>query len=140
MARLLWIAGYSIHLQAAAYPCWGGAILLSHKGGEIANLYVSHRAQSAPDLTLLGSKGKIYLQPPVFCPSGLTLSVAGLPDEHFDFPAPDGGYHYQIKEVNRCLREGRKESDLMPLGETLAIMETMDEIRRQIGMRYAADL
>ncbi len=115
------------------------AILLSHRGGQIANLYVSHRAKSAPDLTLLGSKGKIYLHPPVFCPSGLTLSIDGMPEEVFDFPAPIGGYHYQVREVNRCLREGRKESPLMLLDETLEIMETMDEIRRQIGMHYPAD-
>tara|TARA_R110001592_G_scaffold363398_2_gene687937 strand:- start:7130 stop:8122 length:993 start_codon:yes stop_codon:yes gene_type:complete len=115
------------------------AILLSHRRGAIANLYVSHRAKSAPDLTLLGSKGKIYLHPPVFCPSGLTLSIDGMPEEVFDFPAPVGGYHYQVREVNRCLREGRKESPLMPLDETLKIMQTMDEIRRQIGMRYPAD-
>lgn len=116
------------------------AILLSHQHGEIASLYVSHRAKSAPDLTLLGNKGKIYLHPPVFCPAGLTLCVEGQPEEVFDFPAPAGGYHYQVREANRCLREGRKESSLMPLDETLAIMETMDEIRRQLGMRYAADL
>lgn len=42
------------------------AILLTHAKGEIADLYVSHRAKALPDLTLLGSKGKIYLHPPVF--------------------------------------------------------------------------
>lgn len=116
------------------------AILLSHRRGEIASLYVSHRAKSAPDLTLLGSKGKIHLHPPVFCPTGLTLSVDGMPDEVFEFPATDPGYRYEAIEVNRCLQQGRKESELMPLNETLVVMETMDEIRRQLGVRYPADL
>ena len=115
------------------------AILLSHGRGEIASLYVSHRASSAPDLTLLGNKGKIYLHPPVFCPAGLTLSVDAMPEEFFDFSASHSGYQHQVREVNRCLREGRKESSLMPLDETLAIMETMDEIRGQLGMRYEVD-
>ena len=35
-----------------------------------------------------------------------------------------------------CLRAGRLESDVMPLDETVAIMETMDEVRRQIGLTY----
>jgi hypothetical protein len=39
----------------------------------------------------------------------------------------------------RCLREGRLESDGMPLDETVAIMETMDEVRRQIGLRYPGE-
>jgi predicted dehydrogenase len=115
------------------------AILLRHRGGELANLYVSHRARSAPDLTLLGSGGRIYLHPPVFCPSALTLSVNGREDEVFDFEEASSGYRYEILEANRCLRSGRQESELMPLDETLAIMRTMDEIRRQIGIRYSAD-
>ena len=39
-------------------------------------------------------------------------------------------------EVNRCLREGKTESDVMPLDETLDIMRMMDEIREQIGLKY----
>ena len=115
------------------------AILLTHGRGEIASLYVSHRARSAPDLTLLGSRGKIHLHPPVFCPGGLTLSVDGAADEIFEFPATLGGYHFEIQEVNRCLQAGDKESALMPLDETLAVMATMDAIRSQLGLRYTED-
>ena len=115
------------------------AILLTHRRGEIASLYVSHRARSAPDLTLLGSRGKIYMHPPVFCPGGLTLSVDGAADEVFDFPLHQGGYRYEALEVQRCLRAGLGESPQMPLEETLAIMETLDEIRSQLGLRYEED-
>ena len=115
------------------------AILLTHRRGEIASLYVSHRARSAPDLTLLGSRGKIYMHPPVFCPGGMTLSVDGAADEVFDFPLPQGGYRYEALEVQRCLRAGQGESPQMPLEETLAIMETLDEIRSQLGLRYEED-
>jgi hypothetical protein len=41
-------------------------------------------------------------------------------------------------EVARCLREGLRESPVMPLAETVTIMETLDEIRRQIGLVYPA--
>jgi hypothetical protein len=44
---------------------------------------------------------------------------------------------HEAIEVDRCLREGLTESPLMPLAETLAVMGTMDEIRRQIGLDYA---
>ena len=36
-----------------------------------------------------------------------------------------------------CIRAGRRESEGMPLASTLSSMETMDEIRRQIGLRYS---
>ena len=39
------------------------------------------------------------------------------------------GYAHEAEEVMRCLRAGDRESPVMPLDETLAIMETMDAIR-----------
>lgn len=111
-------------------------VLLSHENGEIANLYVSLRAKSAPDLTLIGDKGKIYLHPPVFCPARLTLSVEGDADEVFDFADQTLGYQHEVLEVNRCLENDLLESHVMPLDETLNIMETMDNIRGQIGLHY----
>jgi len=41
------------------------------------------------------------------------------------------GYAHEIIEVMRCLREGAKESPIMPLDESLAIMETMDALRAE---------
>ena len=79
------------------------------------------------------------MHPPVFCPGGMTLSVDGAADEVFDFPLPQGGYRYEALEVQRCLRAGQGESPQMPLEETLAIMETLDEIRSQLGLRYEED-
>jgi len=36
-----------------------------------------------------------------------------------------------VSEVNRCLQEGRSESAIMPLYESLRVMQTMDRIREQ---------
>ena len=112
------------------------AYLLEHDSGALANLYVSLRGQSSPDLTLLGSKGKIYLHPPIFCPAKLTLDTYNGESESIDLPFNANGYQFEIEEVNSCLRQGLTESRLMPLDETLEIIRTMDEIRRQIGLKY----
>ena len=34
---------------------------------------------------------------------------------------------------------GVKESDLVPLKDSLAIMNILDEVRKQIGVQYPAD-
>ena len=39
-------------------------------------------------------------------------------------------------EAMRCLQSGEIESPLMPLADTLATVESMDEIRSQIGLHY----
>lgn len=44
-------------------------------------------------------------------------------------PAIGNGYNHEAAEVMRCLRAGLTESPIMPLDETIAIMETMDRLR-----------
>jgi hypothetical protein len=39
------------------------------------------------------------------------------------------GYHYEADEVMRCVREGRKESDLMPLSQSVAMAALMDKAK-----------
>jgi len=46
-------------------------------------------------------------------------------------PFEGNGYGYEAEEVVRCLKLGRCESDIMPLDETLRIVEAMDTVRRQ---------
>ena len=114
------------------------AILLEHVDGALANLYVSLRGKSSPDLTLIGDKGKIYAHAPIFCPGKLTISIDGN-DEIIELPFEANGYQFEAMEVGRCLREGKLESAVMPLDETLQIMRTMDKIRAQIGLKYSTE-
>ncbi|MOA51315.1 hypothetical protein D3C78_1744550 [compost metagenome] len=46
------------------------------------------------------------------------------------------GYAYEAEEVGRCLIEGLKESPVITLKESLDIMNLLDEIRAQWGLRY----
>jgi hypothetical protein len=38
-----------------------------------------------------------------------------------------------------CLRQGRLESAIMPLDETLSIMKTLDAVRAPWGLRYPGE-
>jgi len=46
-------------------------------------------------------------------------------------PFEGNGYNFEAAEVTRCLQAGELESRIMPLEETLSIMETIDAIRDQ---------
>jgi hypothetical protein len=39
-----------------------------------------------------------------------------------------------------CLRQGKLESSIMPLDETIEIMKTLDAIRKQWGLKYPAEV
>jgi predicted dehydrogenase len=51
-------------------------------------------------------------------------------------PVLAGGYGNEIAEVGRCLRAGLRESPLVPHEQTLSLMRQMDEVRRQVGVRF----
>jgi len=42
-------------------------------------------------------------------------------------------------EASECLRQGKKESDIMTHDQSRLIMRLMDEIRRQVGVKYPVD-
>ena len=58
--------------------------------------------------------------------------------ERVERPFEGNGMRFEAAEVGRCLREGLLESPVMPLDETVAIMTTLDEVRRQINLTYPA--
>lgn len=49
------------------------------------------------------------------------------------------GKNYEVEEAVRCLREGRTESAVMPLKDTIEVLRIMDEARRQFGLRYPGE-
>lgn len=45
------------------------------------------------------------------------------------YPFPGHGYQFEAAEVARCVRAGLGESPVMPLGETVAIMQCLEALR-----------
>jgi hypothetical protein len=72
-----------------------------------------------------------------YTPTGFTLTRRDGSVERFDEPHEGHGLRHEAAELMRCLHDGRTESDVLPLDETVSIMETMDEVRRQIGLDYS---
>ena len=68
-------------------------------------------------------------------PDGFTL-VRGAEVTEIAEPFSGHGMGHEAEEVMRCLRAGLTESPLVPLGDTLAVMEILDETRGQIGVTY----
>ncbi|KAL2851175.1 hypothetical protein BJY01DRAFT_260957 [Aspergillus pseudoustus] len=59
--------------------------------------------------------------------------------KRYDFSAPGLGFQYQADNIALDVLAGRLESSIIPQTETIRVMETMDEIRRQGGTRYPVD-
>jgi predicted dehydrogenase len=61
----------------------------------------------------------------------LTLSGLLKSEKTIVKPVEANGYNYEAAEVINCLQNKQLESKIMPLDDTLKIMETMDNIRSQ---------
>ena len=68
----------------------------------------------------------------------ITSRVAALRARSIARRTAGNGYNHEAIEVMRCLREGALESRIMPLDETVAVLETMDTIRGQLGSSQTA--
>jgi hypothetical protein len=49
------------------------------------------------------------------------------------------GLGNEAAHVQDCLRDGLSESPWVPRAQTLELLGVMDEVRRQVGVRYDAD-
>ncbi len=49
------------------------------------------------------------------------------------------GLHLEATEVTRCILAGLLESKTMPLDESIAILETSDRVRSEIGLRFPSE-
>ncbi len=79
-----------------------------------------------------------------FYSAGSTIRLVGRTNDVLD-ERPGGlsddlrGFSYEAAEFARCLVAGETESLVMPRATTIRVMETMDEVRRQIGVQYPGE-
>jgi len=116
-------------------------MLFGYPEGRHAVLSCAVRTTTHHEASIYGTEGRIRLHTPWW--RGTTLSVyrqAGPEDaEVIDAPYESNGYNYEAAEVMRCLRAGRLESEVMPLDETVQLMESLDAVRAQIGLKYPGE-
>lgn len=115
------------------------AVALRHAGGGVASLSCSLVADASTEATVAGSEGRVRVHSPLHHSPMLSLQQAGTTVEVFDTSYEGNGLRFEAEEVHRCLRAGLLESGRVPHRDTLAVMRTMDEIRRQIGVVYPGD-
>jgi predicted dehydrogenase len=102
---------------------------------------------TVPSVRIQGTKGEIQVMGPAYKPKSYRLIIIedGGKVEEVEFPIPtdpdrdgDGqGMYWEADEVARCVRDGKLESTILNWDETVLIMETMDEVRRQGELTYS---
>jgi predicted dehydrogenase len=119
------------------------ALALGYAGGAVAALTASMTAPTPRSASIATDRGRIDVPAPFHHPGVATWTPIGGTEadaESFSEDVIGTGLAHEAVEVMRCLRSGETESPLVPLDTTVTMMRLLDRVRRDIGLRYAADV
>ena len=107
------------------------SMIFGYESGAQAVLTCTLRAKSPTRAAIVGTEGRIEIDGAFYAPAAVTLTPRDgeptvIPSVH-----EGRGLRHQADEVALRLAAGETESPLMPLDETISIMETMDAVLAQ---------
>jgi predicted dehydrogenase len=88
-----------------------------------------------------GTRARLEIDGTFYAPDAVVRLVAtdGTELDRFSNPDTRHGLHFEAAEVARRVTAGDLESPLMPLAETRTIMDALDDVRAQIGVRFPGE-
>lgn len=115
--------------------------------GALAVASANMRAKSAGAAEVICREGRIEFREQFHAPGRINVFMDPDPDllpgevgESWTWdPHVPGGLQYEAAEVARCVNAGLTQSDTMPWSDTIAVMEVMDRVRQQLGVRYPGE-
>ncbi|AZZ40955.1 gfo/Idh/MocA family oxidoreductase [Acidipropionibacterium jensenii] len=113
------------------------ATVMTHASGAVSTTLSSSRGAGSNTAVILGSRGRIEIDPVWYTATSFrVVATDGTVVEGYRTPVAGRGMQYEALAAERYIAEGRLDSEQEPIDETVAIMGTLDEIRRQIGVRF----
>lgn len=111
------------------------AVTMQYESGAVARLFSGIRNQSVNDAMIYGETGRIHISEQFPLPKVAELtSPAGT--WTYDGGVQGEGFMYEFNAVMADIRAGRLENELVTHRYTLDVMEVMDEVRKQIQLRW----
>ena len=88
-----------------------------------------------------GTEGHVEIAEVWYTPTSFRIfdSQKKLLEEFKPAEMKGRGMHFQAVELERMVAAGERSSPILPLEQSVAIMETLDDIRKQIGVVYPAE-
>ncbi len=112
--------------------------VMRHESGAVTTFTTSLDAMSDLTARIVGTEGIVVVAAPFWFPTEFTITRHdGSEPERVEIP--NRGLAHEAEHVAEQIRAGRIESDIQTWDATLANMELMDEIRRQLGVVYPSE-
>jgi len=115
------------------------SITLCFSGGAMAQLHCSMLCATDRRGIVYGEDGYLVVDNVNNPLSAQLFSPTGQLREIYRAPVQISGYEYEVDAAVKAIRAGALECPQMPHSETLFVMELMDKLRRDWGVRYPED-
>lgn len=113
-------------------------ILMKYTNGAIASVSSAVNVVKPIDGYIFGIKGYIQL-PQFFCASDIIVNVNNE-QTCISKPYIGNGFDEEVIEACNCIRAGKTQSNIMPMTESIRILEQMDYVRKQINLKYPFEI
>ena len=116
------------------------ACILRYHSGALALVDCEVSAPVVSRAEVVGTKGRIWIADKFLMADTVSLELNDQDpiQKHFPFDNQTG-FQFEIDAASDSIRSGLSENPIMPLSDTLQLMETIDEIKAQVGLTYAND-
>jgi len=116
------------------------ATIFTHASGALSTTISAARSAGPNTAHVIGTDARIDIDRVWYSATSFRVTRPdGTVVEDYVSQIDGRGMQYQALAAERILAEGRTDSDILPIDETVAIMATLDEIRTQIGVRYPGE-
>ncbi|MGW9632073.1 Gfo/Idh/MocA family protein [Agromyces sp. NPDC055520] len=116
------------------------AVVFGYDGGRMAVTLSASDTKGPNTAVVLGTKARIEIDHVWYTPTTFRVVAAdGTLLEEYRSEVAGRGMQFQAEAVERLVAAGTLTGDLLPIDETVAIMASLDEVRRQIGLVYPGE-
>ncbi|MEO7722122.1 MAG: Gfo/Idh/MocA family oxidoreductase [Pseudolysinimonas sp.] len=116
------------------------AIVLGYSSGAKAVINTVLDAVGPNTAVIVGTEARIEIDRTWYFPTSFSLiGPDGTVIERFEHAVPGRGMQFQADELERLVAAGEIAGTILPPTQTVRIMETLDEVRRQIGLTYPGE-
>jgi predicted dehydrogenase len=117
------------------------AIAARHDSGAVSTLSCSMTSATPRGASVATDEGVLTFARNFHHPAYATWTPTGGDPHRIEPPSAiyGTGLGNEAAHVQDCLREGLTESPLVPRAQTLELLGVMDDLRHQLGVRYAGE-
>lgn len=115
------------------------SMILTYPSGAHALLSCTMAVRSSVTAVIAGEKARIEIDGSFYTPTSFRVITRDGESTEYPKNYQGGGLREEAREFARVVRSGEIESPLMPHATSLELMRQMDEIRRQVGVKYPGE-